>query len=73
MKKKGLIGAIVTAIVMIAVVIGVIMCVEKIPVGYEAVVYNINGGVSGETLATGWHVVSPTKKVKNFTISSVNI
>ena len=26
------------------------MCVEKIPVGYEAVVYNINGGVSGETL-----------------------
>lgn len=33
MKKKGLIGAIVTAIVMIAVVIGVIMCVEKIPVG----------------------------------------
>ena len=26
MKKKGLIGAIVTAIVMIAVVVGVIMC-----------------------------------------------
>lgn len=69
MKKKGLIGAIVTAIVLIAVVVGVIMCIEKIPVGYEAVVYNINGGVSGETLGTGWHVVSPTKKVKNFTIS----
>lgn len=34
MKKKGLIGAIVTAIVMITVVVGVIMCVEKIPVGY---------------------------------------
>lgn len=45
MKKKGLIGAIVTAIVMITVVVGVIMCVEKIPVGYEGVVYNINGGV----------------------------
>lgn len=30
MKKKGLIGAIVTAIVMIAVVVGVIMCVEKV-------------------------------------------
>lgn len=43
MKKKGLIGAIVTAIVVIAVVVGVIMCIEKIPVGYEAVVYNING------------------------------
>lgn len=29
MKKKGLIGAIVTAIVVIAVVVGVIMCIEK--------------------------------------------
>lgn len=29
MKKKGLIGAIVTAIVMITVVVGVIMCVER--------------------------------------------
>lgn len=29
MKKKGLIGAIVTAIVMIAVVVGVIMCIER--------------------------------------------
>ena len=73
MKKKGLIGAIVTAIVMITVVVGVIMCVEKIPVGYEGVVYNINGGVSGETLGTGWNVVSPTKKVKNFTISNEQI
>lgn len=73
MKKKGLIGAIVTAIVMITVVVGVIMCVEKIPVGYEGVVYNINGGVSGETLSTGWNIVSPTKKVKNFTISNEQI
>lgn len=72
-EEKGLIGAIVTAIVVIAVVVGAIMCIEKIPVGYEAVVYNINGGVSGETLGTGWHVVSPTKKVKNFTISNEQI
>lgn len=35
--------------------------------------YNINGGVSGETLDSGWHVVSPTKKVKNFTISNEQI
>jgi regulator of protease activity HflC (stomatin/prohibitin superfamily) len=72
-EEKGLIGAIVTAIVMITVVVGVIMCVEKIPVGYEGVVYNINGGVSGETLSTGWNIVSPTKKVKNFTISNEQI
>lgn len=58
MKKKGLIGAIVTAIVMITVVVGVIMCVEKIPVGYEGVVYNINGGVSGETQHRLEHSIS---------------
>lgn len=68
-KKNGLIGAIATAIVVIAVLVCVVKCVEKIPVGYEAVVYNISGGVSGETLDTGWHVVSPMKQVKNFTIS----
>lgn len=72
-KKNGLIGAIATAVVVIAALVCVWRCVEKIPVGYEAVVYNINGGVSGETLDTGWHVVSPMKKVKNFTISNEQI
>ena len=72
-KKNGLIGAIATAIVVIAVLVCVVKCVEKIPVGYEAVVYNISGGVSGETLDTGWHVVSPMKQVKNFTISNEQI
>lgn len=72
-KKNGLIGAIATAVVVIAAFVCVARCVEKIPVGYEAVVYNINGGVSGETLDTGWHVVSPMKKVKNFTISNEQI
>lgn len=72
-KKNGLIGAIATAIVVVAVLVCVVKCVEKIPVGYEAVVYNISGGVSGETLDTGWHVVSPMKQVKNFTISNEQI
>ena len=72
-KKNGLIGAIATAVVVIAILVCVVRCVEKTPVGYEAVVYNINGGVSGETLSTGWHVVSPMKQVKNFTISNEQI
>ena len=48
-KKNGLIGAIATAIVVIAVLVCVVESVEKIPVGYEAVEYNIRGGVSGGT------------------------
>ncbi len=73
MKKKGLIGAITTAVIVFVALICIITCTEKVPVGYEAVVYNISGGVSGETLDSGWHVVSPTKKVKNFTISNEQI
>lgn len=72
-EEKGLIGAITTAVIVFVALICTITCVEKVPVGYEAVVYNINGGVSGETLDSGWHVVSPTKKVKNFTISNEQI
>lgn len=68
--KKGLIGAILTAVIIIVGFFCMIGCIEKVPVGYEAVVYNMNGGVSGETLTQGWHIVSPTKKVKEFTISN---
>lgn len=68
--KKGLIGAILTAVIIIVGFFCMIGCIEKVPVGYEAVVYNMNGGVSGETLTQGWHLVSPTKRVKEFTISN---
>lgn len=68
--KKGLIGAILTAVIIIVGFFCMIGCIEKVPVGYEAVVYNMNGGVSGETLTQGWHIISPTKKVKEFTISN---
>ena len=46
------------------------MCIEKVPVGYEAVVYSVNGGVQDETLTQGWHIIAPTKKAKIFTISN---
>lgn len=70
MKKKGLIGAVVTAVIMVVAIICLAMSVERVPTGYEGVVYNMSGGVSGETLSQGWHIVSPTKRVKQFTISN---
>lgn len=69
MSKKGFIGAVITAIVIIVGLIMAVACIERIPTGYEGVVYNMNGGVTGETLTQGWHIVSPTKKVKSFAIS----
>lgn len=67
---KGKIGAIVLAVVLIGGIIFGFACMERIPTGYEGVVYNMNGGVSGETLGQGFHFVSPTKSVKEFTIGN---
>ena len=61
MVKKGFIGAIVLAVVLFGGVILGLMCTERIPAGYVGVVYNMNGGVDGEVLQQGWHLVSPTK------------
>lgn len=66
--NKGKIGAIILAIVLVIGVIGFFVCMEKIPAGYVGVVYNMNGGVEGETLQQGWHLVSPTKKVTTYSI-----
>ena len=67
---KGFIGSIVTALVIVVLLVGGISCIEKIPVGYEGVQYSVSGGVKDETLGQGWHLVSPTIRVKEFTISN---
>lgn len=66
--RKGLIGGVITGISLILAVICLIVCVEKIPTGYVGVVYNMDGGVDGEVLSQGWHIVSPTKKVTTYSI-----
>ena len=66
--KKGILGAIALAVLRVAGLICAIICLERIPAGYVGVVYNMNGGVDGEVLTQGWHVVSPTKKVTTYSI-----
>ena len=68
--KKGLIGAITLGVVLFVFIISMIICIEKVPVGYEAVIYSMSGGTTGETLTQGWHIVAPTKKVKLFTVGN---
>lgn len=67
---KGMIGAITLAVIIVFGVIGCVVCTEKVPVGYEAVVYSMNGGVQNTTLKTGWNLLPPTKKAKLFTVSN---
>lgn len=68
MRKKGFIGAIILAIIIFGGLILTFTCTERIPAGYVGVVYNMNGGVDGEVLTQGWHIVSPTKKVTTYSI-----
>ena len=68
--NKGAIGGTIVGLMLFFGLICTAMCIEKIPVGYEGVVYSMSGGVNGETLTQGWHLVPPTKKVKEFTISN---
>ena len=66
-------GKIVGAVLAVVMVIGLIccgLCLERIPAGYVGVVYSMNGGVQDEILTQGFHLVSPTKHVKEFTVGN---
>jgi regulator of protease activity HflC (stomatin/prohibitin superfamily) len=66
--KKGFLGSIILAVVLVIGLITFFACMERVPAGYVGVVYNMNGGVDGEILTQGWHLVSPTKKVTTYSI-----
>ena len=66
---KGKIGAVFLALILIVGLFGCLTCLEQIPAGYVGVVYNMNGGVDGEVLTQGWHLVAPTKKVTEYSVS----
>lgn len=68
--NKDSIGAIVIGVFLFIGLIVATSLIERIPAGYEGVVYSMSGGIQKETLTQGWHIVSPTKKVKLFTIGN---
>lgn len=65
---KGFVGSIVTGVVIVLIIICGFACTERVPAGYVGVVYNMSGGVTGETLSQGWHIVAPTKNVTLYSI-----
>ena len=68
--SKGSIGGFIAALVIVVSVLCGMLCLERVPTGYVGVVYSMNGGVQDEVLTQGWHIVSPTKKVKEFTVGN---
>lgn len=66
--KKGFLGGIVLAVLIVFGVIMTALCTTRVPAGYVAVQYSMNGGVKDEVLTQGWHIVSPTTKTTLYTI-----
>ena len=65
---KGIVGSIATGVLIVLIIVCGFACMERVPAGYVGVVYNMSGGVTGETLSQGWHIVSPTKNVTLYSI-----
>lgn len=67
-KRNGLVGGITLAVIIIAALFIVGKCTTRVPAGYDAVQYNVKGGIEGEVLKQGWHLVYPTIKTTIYTI-----
>lgn len=61
------------AVIGLTTVIGLgtaITCIEKVPAGYVAGQFSVNGGVKNEVLSPGWHLVSPTIKTSRYSTAT---
>ena len=68
MRRKGLLGAIVLGFIIVIAIVLLALCTTRVPAGYVAVKYNLNGGVQDDILTQGWHIVPPTVKTTLYTV-----
>lgn len=66
--KKGKVGAISLAVIIVIGLICIAMCSTRVPAGYVAVKYRMNGGIADDVLGQGWHIVPPTVKTTLYSI-----
>lgn len=66
--KKGKVGAISLAVIIVIGLICVAMCSTRVPAGYVAVKYRMNGGIADDVLGQGWHIIPPTVKTTLYSI-----
>lgn len=66
--RKGITGAMVAGGAIILAIILLIMCSVRVPAGYVAVQYSLNGGVKDKVLTQGWHFIPPTVHATKYTV-----
>ena len=57
--SKGKVGGVVLGVIIVVFLFCLMKLSVRVPAGYVAIKYNANGGVTGETLDPGWHIISP--------------
>jgi regulator of protease activity HflC (stomatin/prohibitin superfamily) len=67
-KSKGFVGGIAFAVMIAIALIILIICTKRVPAGYVAVQYSMNGGVKEDVLTQGWNIVAPTTHTTLYTI-----
>lgn len=67
-RAKGTKGAIIAGVAIVVGIILLIMCSVRVPAGYVAVQYDLNGGVRDKVLTQGWHLISPTVRATKYTV-----
>ena len=66
--RKGKIGGIAIGVGIVLLIVMIILCSVRVPAGYVAVQYDLNGGVRDEVLSQGWHLISPIVHTTKYTV-----
>lgn len=68
--KVGIIGVTVIFLIILGLLV---KCSYRIGPGFAGVLYNVDGGIEGETLSQGWHIVLPWKSVTEYPVSTETV
>ena len=67
-ENRGIRGAVIAGVAIVIAIILLIMCSVRVPAGYVAVQYSLNGGVKDKVLTQGWHMIPPTVHATKYTV-----
>lgn len=67
MQKKAIV---ISGVSFLLVLIGVLTCLVRVDPGYVGVVYSMSGGIQNSSLQQGYHLISPTSNVSQFTVGT---
>lgn len=67
---KKLMGGGIIAIILAAVLVFVLLCVEIVPGGYVGAIYSLKGGISDKIVTAGLKVIKPTEKLIRYSIAT---